>query len=200
MLPESLSRLDEHGRSAVTKTVNRLPNPCSYRTCRGACKCGILIGISAQPLGLMNIARPARWHQATSTYLNLASFTMSTLQDEMAALNHRLDHKLNTLRRLRQRHKTIALCLVYMFCLSPALIVLLCFYQQSAIVTMSLVIAILISFVPPLRYCLLMYSFYNSQLIKAHNLKRELYSSFLNGETSSSNAIKYHNQLEEIDW
>jgi hypothetical protein len=118
----------------------------------------------------------------------------------MAVLNHRLDHKLNTLRRLRRLHKTIALYLAYVFYLGPAWIVLLFFYQQSLMANRSLVITILVSVMPPLIYCLMMFDFYDRQLNKGQELKENLYESFMKDEVNSSNVIKYHNQLEQINW
>ena len=125
---------------------------------------------------------------------------MSTLQDEMAALNHRLDHRLDTLRRLRRLHHTIALYLFYGFYLGPVWIVLLFFYQQPLIANRSLVITILISVVPPLIYCLMMFDFYDRQLTKGQKLKKDLYSSFMKDEVNSSKSIEFHDQFEEINW
>jgi len=126
---------------------------------------------------------------------------MSTLQDEMAALNHRLDHKLDTLRRLRRLHKTIALCLAYVFYLAtPWIVHIFCYQQPSIANNRILAITILISVVPPLTYCLLMFSFYDRKLTTAQALKNSVYSSFLNDEASRSNVIDYHNQLEAINW
>ena len=124
---------------------------------------------------------------------------MSTLQDEMAALNHRLDHKLDTLRRLRRLHKAIGLFLLYvLICL--ALIVHLFFNQQPPRVNESLNIASLIPVTPPFAYCWLMFFVYRRQLNKGQALKKDLYSSFLNDEADRSKVIDYHDQLEEINW
>ena len=120
---------------------------------------------------------------------------MSTLQDEMAALNHRLDHKLDTLRRLRRLHKAIGIFLLYvLICL--ALIVPLFFNQQPPRANESLIIASLI----PLAYCWLMFFVYRIQLIKGKTLKEKLYESFLNDDVNRSKVINYHDQLEEINW
>ena len=126
---------------------------------------------------------------------------MSTLQDELAALNHRLDHKLDTLRRLRRLHETIALYLSYVCwpCLAAS-IGLLFFHQQTLRANGSLVITIFLSVTPPLIYCCIMRDIYHEQLDKGQALKKDLYSSFLNDEANRSNAIKFHNQLEEINW
>jgi len=126
---------------------------------------------------------------------------MSTLQDEMAALNHRLDHKLDTLRRLRRLHKTIALYLAYVLwlCLAAS-IGLLFFHQQTLRANGSLFITIFPSVTPPLIYCCIMRDIYHEQLAKGQALKRDLYSSFLNDEANRSKAINYRDQLEEINW
>jgi Flp pilus assembly protein TadB len=117
---------------------------------------------------------------------------MSTLQDEMAALNHRLEYKLDTLRRLRRLHKAIGLFLFYvLICL--ALVVRWLFPQQQ-------IIAILIPVMLPLTYCWLMFFVYRRQLKKGQDLKKILYSSFLNDEASRSTAIEYHDELEKINW
>ena len=135
----------------------------------------------------------------TCTYLNFALFTMSTLQDEMAALNNRLDHKLDTLRGLRRLHKVIGLFLFYvLICL--VLIKLLIFYQQPLGVNKSLINAIAILVMPPLIYCLCMFFIYRNRLNKGQQLKNELYSSYLNSEASHSKAIEYHDKLEKINW
>ena len=124
---------------------------------------------------------------------------MSTLQDEMAALNHRLDHKLDTLRRLRRLHKAIGIFLLYvLICL--ALIVCLFFNQQPPRVNESLIIASLVPVTLPLAYCWLMFFVYRRQLKKGQVLKKKLYSSFLNDEASRSTAIEYHDELEKINW
>jgi hypothetical protein len=123
---------------------------------------------------------------------------MSTLQDEMAALNNRLDHKLDTLRGLRRLHKVIGLFLLYvLICL--IFIRLYFFHQQPPGVNESLIIAILI-LVPPTIYCGYMYIFCRTQLNEGRQLKNKLYSSFLNSEASHSEAINYHNELEKINW
>jgi multisubunit Na+/H+ antiporter MnhG subunit len=126
---------------------------------------------------------------------------MSTLQDEMAALNHRLDHKLDTLRRLRRLHKTIALYLAYVLwlCLAAS-IGLLFFHQQTLRANGSLFITIFLSVTPPLIYCCIMRDIYHEQLAKGQALKGDLYSSFLNDEASRDNAIQYLEQLEKINW
>jgi len=126
---------------------------------------------------------------------------MSNLQDEMAALNHRLDHKLDTLRRLRRLHKTIALYLAYVLwlCLAAS-IGLLFFHQQTLRENGSLFITIFLSVTPPLIYCCIMRGIYHEQLAKGQALKRDLYSSFLNDEANRSKAISYRDQLEEINW
>jgi len=123
---------------------------------------------------------------------------MSTLQDEMAALNHRLEHKLDTLRRLRRLHKAIGLFLLYVFLL--VLIVLLIFPQQPSRVNKSLIIAILIPVTLSLFYCWIMFFVYRSQLNKGQELKKNLYTSFLHDEANRNKVIDYHNQLEEINW
>jgi len=124
---------------------------------------------------------------------------MSTLQDEMAALNHRLDHKLDTLRRLRRLHKAIGIFLLYvLICL--ALIVCLFFNQQPPKENKSLIIASLVPVTLPLAYCWLMFFVYRTQLEKGQGLKKSLYSSFLNDEASRNNVIYYHDQLENINW
>jgi hypothetical protein len=125
---------------------------------------------------------------------------MSTLQDEMAALNHRLDHKLDTLRRLRRLHKTIALYLAYAFylCLAawigPRIV-----HQQTLRENGSLVITVLLSIAPPLIYCWWMSAHYHGQLTKGQEIKKNLYSSFLNDEASRVNVIAHHNELEDIN-
>ena len=125
---------------------------------------------------------------------------MSTLQDEMAALNHRLDHKLDTLRRLRRLHKAIALYLTYAYYLFiAASIVLLFFHQQTLRENGSLVITILFSMTPPLIYCWKMRAHYHEQLTKGQKIKKDLYSSFLNDEASRIEVIAFHNQLEDIN-
>lgn len=126
---------------------------------------------------------------------------MSTLQDEMAALNHRLDHKLDTLRRLRRLHKTIALYLTYAFylCLAAS-IVLGFFHQQTLRENGSLVITILFSITPPLIYCWSMRHHYHKQLTEGQKIKNNLYSSFLNDEASRDKVIAYQKQLEDINW
>jgi hypothetical protein len=124
---------------------------------------------------------------------------MSTLQDEMAALNNRLDQKLDTLRGLRRLHKVIGLFLLYVFiCL--ALIDHLFFHQQPPGVNESLINAISILVTLPIIYCLCMFLFYRNQLNEGQLLKNKLYSSFLNSETNHSKAIAYHNELEKINW
>ena len=117
----------------------------------------------------------------------------------MAALNHRLDHRLDTLRRLRRLHHTIALYLFYVFYLGPVWIVLLFFYQQPLIANRSLAITVL-TVVPPLVYCLMMFDFYDGQLTKGQKLKKDLYSSFMKDEVNSSKSIEFHDQFEEINW
>ena len=117
---------------------------------------------------------------------------MNTLQDEMAALNHRLEYKLDTLRRLRRLHKAIGLFLFYvLICL--ALIVRWFFTQQQ-------IIAILIPVMLPLTYCWCMFLDYCGQLNKGQQLKKKLYESFLNDEANHSKVINYHDQLEKINW
>jgi glucan phosphoethanolaminetransferase (alkaline phosphatase superfamily) len=123
---------------------------------------------------------------------------MSTLQDEMAALNHRLEHKLDTLRRLRRLHKAIGLFLLYVFLL--VLIVLLFFRQQPSRVNESLLIAILITVMLPLIYCWFMFFVFRSQLNKGQELKKSLYKSFLYDEANRNMVINYHNDLEGINW
>jgi hypothetical protein len=126
---------------------------------------------------------------------------MSTLQDEMAALNHRLDHKLDILRRLRRLHKTIALYLAYAFYLCfAAWIGHAFFHQQTLINNGSLVITILSSIAPLLIYCIIRSIFYHRQLTTAQALKNSVYSSFLNDEASRDNAIQYLEQLVKINW
>jgi hypothetical protein len=125
---------------------------------------------------------------------------MSTLQDEMAALNHRLDHKLDTLRRLRRLHKAIGIFLLYVLLICLALIVCLFINQQTPEENISLISASLVAVTLPLAYCWLMFFVYRTQLEKGQGLKKSLYSSFLNDEANRSNVIQYHDQLEEINW
>lgn len=125
---------------------------------------------------------------------------MTTLQDEMAALNHRLDHKLDTLKRLRRLYKTIALYISYLCYLCLPLIALLFFHQLQTTTGVSLIVTVLISVLPLLAYCWCMFLRYDNRLKNGRNLKKELYLSFMNSTATQADAIYYHSRLMEEDF
>ncbi|MEB3349552.1 MAG: hypothetical protein VKO00_05995 [Cyanobacteriota bacterium] len=124
---------------------------------------------------------------------------MTTLQDEMAALNHRLDHKLDTLKQLRRLYKTIALYISYL-CYLCILLFLDQKYQPLLTTGRGWVITVLLSALPPLFYCFIMCRYYDKLWRKGRNKKQYYYSSFVNNEVNNSTVTTFHELLMNLEF
>lgn len=130
---------------------------------------------------------------------------MINLQDELAGLNHRLDHKLDDWRRLHRRHRSITLRLGY-----AALLLILCFYGEifkelRAVLTSpataespNAILALFAAVVAPLAYCAIKTRHYWNLLQNGQELRDRLYSSCMDGETKNADVKSYHNEFGKL--
>lgn len=129
--------------------------------------------------------------------------TTINLQDELAGLNHRLDHKLDAWRILHRRHRLIALRLAYAFIL---LILSLYFRVITGLqlIPSGTIWVLSAAIIIPFFYCLRRRSHYWYLLDRGYSLRDSLYSSYLGNEASNDspnghNSIKeYHNKLSNL--